>query len=74
MLRSKVKQTQVDLAEKMNNPDLLEAPFTILVNDAFHKVSEKVRSELGALDSKRIFFEWNDWITRSIKKKQFLIQ
>ena len=48
--------------------DLLEAEFVIQSNDQFHKISEKVREEIGTLDSKRIFFEWNEWLKKSIKR------
>ena len=49
--------------------ELLEADFIIESNDAFHKISDNIRQEIGNLDSKRIFFEWNEWLKRSIKKK-----
>ncbi|MCP3684849.1 MAG: type II/IV secretion system ATPase subunit [bacterium] len=68
MLRTKIKETLVNLSEKSNMPSLLEAPFVISSNDAFHNISESVREETGELDSKRIFFDWNEWVKRSIKK------
>jgi len=68
-LRAKIKQALVDYAEKMNDPDLLEAEFSILSNDEFHKISEVVRDEFGFLDSKKIFFRWNEWMKRMIKKR-----
>ncbi|MBI2138200.1 type II/IV secretion system ATPase subunit [Candidatus Woesearchaeota archaeon] len=71
LLRAKMKETIVDFAVKQNNLDLLEAQFSISCNDEFHRISEKIRDEVGALDSKRIFFEWNDWLKRTLKKKQF---
>ncbi|MBT4823922.1 type II/IV secretion system ATPase subunit [Candidatus Woesearchaeota archaeon] len=69
MLRGKIKQAIVDAAEKSNRPELLEAPFVIKCNDYFHNVTEKVREDIGKLDSKRIFFEWNEWLQRHIRKK-----
>ena len=69
-LRAKIKETLVNLAVKQNNLDLLEAPFVLESNDEFHKVSDRVRDEVGELDSKRIFFEWNEWLKRSVKKKK----
>ncbi len=66
-LRAKMKQTLVDYAVKSKNPDLLEAEFVVLVNDQFHKVSDAVKEEVGSLDNKRIFFEWNEWLKRAIK-------
>jgi len=71
LLRAKVKETLVDFANKTGNPDLLEAEFVIQSNDQFHKISERIREEIGSLDSKRIFFDWNEWLKRHIKKMDF---
>jgi type IV secretory pathway ATPase VirB11/archaellum biosynthesis ATPase len=68
MLRSKKYKTLVDYSAKLGNPDLLEARFVVEANDKFHKVSDKVREEIGYMDSKRIFFEWNDWLKRFSKE------
>ncbi len=68
-LRAKTKERLVDFAKKTNHPELLEAPFVILSNDEFHKISDKVKEEVGTLDSKRIYFEWNEWLKRAVKKK-----
>ncbi|MEK6949278.1 MAG: type II/IV secretion system ATPase subunit, partial [Nanoarchaeota archaeon] len=69
LLRTKVKETIVNTAQKSKMMELLEADFIIEANDAFHKIADNIRQEIGALDSKRIFFEWNEWLKRSIKKK-----
>ncbi len=37
-------------------------------NDEFHRICDTVKDEVGALDNKRIFFEWNEWLKRQIKK------
>jgi hypothetical protein len=71
MLRAKTKEALVDFSNKTGNPDLLEADFVIQSNDQFHKISESVREEIGTLDSKRIFFEWNEWLKRHVKKMDF---
>jgi len=70
LLRSKIKETIVNFAVKNNDLDLLEAPFVIQSNDEFHRISDNIKEEVGVLDSKRIFFEWNEWLKRSIKKKK----
>ncbi len=69
-LRARMKEAQVNLAVKLKNNDLLEAPFTIRCNDEFHKLCESVKDEVGSLDSERIFSEWNAWLNREIKKKE----
>ena len=35
--------------------------------DEFHKISERIRSQTGNLDSKQIFFEWEEALKRYIK-------
>ena len=55
---------------KAKMPELLEAPFVVLCNDMFHKISESIREEVGALDSKKIFFNWDNWLKKEIKKKK----
>ena len=69
LLRARIKETLVEMSVKEKAPELLEAEFVIRANDEFHKASDKVKEEVGALDSKRIFFEWNEWLQREVKKK-----
>ncbi|MBS3121686.1 type II/IV secretion system ATPase subunit [Candidatus Woesearchaeota archaeon] len=69
MLRANIKSTLVDVSTKAERPDLLEAPFVIKSNDIYHILAEKVKNEVGALDSKKILFEWNEWLKREVRKK-----
>ena len=71
MLRANTKQALVDFAAKQNMPELLEADFVIQCNDQFHKISERIKDEVGSLDSKRIFFDWNEWLKRHVKRMDF---
>ncbi len=68
LLRAKIKETIVQTAKKTKMPGLLEADFVVQANDEFHKISDNIREEIGNLDSKRIFFDWNEWLKTSIKK------
>lgn len=68
LLRAKVKERIVKAAEDSGNMDILEAPFSIRCNDEFHRVSENVREEVGALDSKMIYSKWNSWLSRELKR------
>ena len=70
LLRAKTKETLVKYSEIHNMPELLEAPFVILSNDIFHKVSEQIKKEVGTLDSKKIFFNWDNWLKKEIKKRK----
>lgn len=67
MLRAKVKQYMVDVSDKYNNDDMLEAEYVIEANDIFHKISERVNNDYGFLDSKKIFFEFKDWYDQFAK-------
>jgi flagellar protein FlaI len=72
LLRANIKQELDSTATKLKNPDLLEANFSILANDEFHRISEQIREEAGFLDSKRIFAEWSEWLKRAVKKPMVL--
>ncbi len=67
-LRAKCKETQMLYAEKAGDPELMEAPFTILCNDRMHVLTDKVKQDVGSMDSKLIFTEWETWLKRTIKK------
>ncbi len=71
-LRSRIKETIVETSNKLSKPELLEAGFVVLANEEFHKISEKVREEAGSLDSKKIFFEWNEWFKMHLKKMHYV--
>lgn len=68
-IRGKMKEMHVVLAEKLNNPELLEAPMVVKSNQMFHKISEAVTKEIGVADPERVYKEWNEWITELLKKK-----
>ncbi len=70
LLRAKIKQELVDLAEKEKNFDILEANFTTLANHMFHKISEEVREEFGLPLSDKVFPLWQKWLTSEIKKRK----
>ena len=68
-LRAKVKEMLVKVAEEMKRPDVIEAPFVIRSNDAFHRISEKIKAKSGKIDNKQIFFDWNEGLQRSLREK-----
>ena len=69
-LRAKIRETQVQVAAQTNNPQLLEAPFSLLCNDMFHLFSDKVSQETGTMDPKRIWMLWEDWLKRELKQQR----
>ncbi|MEI6058411.1 MAG: type II/IV secretion system ATPase subunit [archaeon] len=68
VLRQKIKEETVKFAKRMNKPELLEANFTVLSNNAFHKISDKVHTEIGLPSSERVFPEWKNWLDKESKK------
>tara|TARA_B100000315_G_scaffold258788_1_gene312147 strand:- start:995 stop:2542 length:1548 start_codon:yes stop_codon:yes gene_type:complete len=68
LLRTKIKETLLQVAKKAKMLNLLEADFVVQANDEFHKISSSIKEEVGSLDSKRIFFDWNEWLKTNIKK------
>ena len=68
MLRTKIKETLVKFSDQVKMPSLLEADFVIQANDQSHRISDIIKEEVGSLDPKRIFFDWNEWLKRSVKK------
>jgi hypothetical protein len=62
ILRGKIKQELVDFASKVNKPQLLEAKFNALSNNAFHRISDRVRFEGGLSTSDAVFAEWKKWL------------
>jgi len=68
LLRAKTKEEIVNLAEKLNKPELLEAEFTVLSNAMFHQISDKVREEIGLPWGDKVFPEWQKWAINAAKK------
>lgn len=66
LLRTKIKETMVDYANKLNRDDILEAEMVVASNSAFHIISDQVREEVGCLDSKLIFDRWLEWFKKKI--------
>ncbi len=73
LLRAKIKKSLVDFADKTKNNEILESNFLVASNDMFHRLIEKVRDETGSIDSKRVYFEWEDWARGSIKFSKKII-
>ena len=69
MLRAKIKQELLDTAILSKREDLLESDFVVKSNDEFHKASSYIYEKFGYTDPKKIFFEWNEWFKKEIKKR-----
>ncbi len=66
ILRARMKEALVNYSKL--NKNILEARFVIAANEHYHRVSEGVKKEIGYLDAKRIYFEWEEWLKRAAKK------
>jgi archaeal flagellar protein FlaI len=69
ILRGRVKQELIDLAKKLKKPEIMEAKFNSLSNDAFHRISDEIRKEVGLPVSERVFPEWRNWLMKNLKSK-----
>jgi type IV secretory pathway ATPase VirB11/archaellum biosynthesis ATPase len=67
LLRSKIKETMVDFSLKLNRPEILEADWSVEANEMFHLICDKVREEVGSLDSKLIYERWLDWFKERLR-------
>ncbi|MBR9693228.1 CpaF family protein [Candidatus Woesearchaeota archaeon] len=69
ILRSDIKEYLVKRADEEKDDELLEAGFVVQCNDEFHRISDKVKEKTGKLDSKRIAFEWKEWLEQELKRR-----
>ncbi|MFT4326777.1 MAG: ATPase, T2SS/T4P/T4SS family, partial [Candidatus Woesearchaeota archaeon] len=70
MLRAKIKERLLQASIDEEDDDILEAPFVIKANDAFHNISGMNKDAKGHLDSDRIYDQWEDWLKRELRKKR----
>lgn len=70
LLRAKIKEEIVKIAEKTKRDELLEATFSVSANQKFHEISDDIREEIGLPLSDRVFPEWQKWLNEEIKKKK----
>ena len=64
-LRAKIKEKIIEVSK--DNPERLEAEFTIHCNDNFHKISQAVFKRDGKTDPDKIYSEWESWLESEIK-------
>jgi len=64
-LRAKIKEKIVEIAK--DDPEKLEAEFTIKCNDNFHKISQAVLERDGKTNSDKIYSEWEAWLESELR-------
>lgn len=67
LLRGKIKQELVNHSRKIAKPELMEAKFNSLSNQAFYRISNEVSNEVGLPVSERVFPAWQKWLLRAAK-------
>ncbi len=70
-LRADLKKKLIEYSERAKRPDMLEAGFVIWSNDQFARISREVKEEVGFLDSKRIAFEWEEWLKKAVREEMY---
>jgi len=66
-LRAKILETIVDIANKSDKKELLEAETCVKANEMFHIIGQNVKHEVGIVDSKRVYEEWLNWLKKYAK-------
>ncbi len=67
LLRAKMKEYLVNLSNKTNNNEILEADFVVASNEKFHVFVEEVMEEHGELDYNRVYNLWKDWVNKEVR-------
>jgi len=70
LLRARIKQELVDIAEKAKMPELLEARFNALNNNMFHQFAQDVQEEIGLPVGDRVFSLWQDWLKKQVRGRK----
>ncbi len=68
LLRGKIKNEIVEMAERLKIPQLLEAEFNAASNNAFYRISDIVRQEIGIPLGERVFGLWKEWAKKEVKR------
>jgi hypothetical protein len=66
LLRGRVLQTILEIANQTGKKNLLEAETTVKSNQMFHAIAERTRQEVGTMESQRIYDEWLEWFKKKI--------
>jgi len=67
LLRAKIKNEIVQIAELTGKKQILEARFNMLSNHQFHKISDEVINEIGLPLSDKVFPRWQKWLNEEVK-------
>ncbi len=70
LLRAKIKKEIVDVAKRTGDYEILESEFNTFSNHMFHKISDKIRQEIGLPLGEKVFPEWKRWLNTEVQKRK----
>ncbi len=68
ILRGKIKEEIVDASLRLNKPQLMEAEFNALANNAFHRISEDIRTEFALPLSDKVLPKFLEWLNEEAER------
>ena len=68
-LRARIKQALVDLAFRLNRPELVEAEWVVKSNNLFHQIWEDIQKEIGFAEPELVFEKWQTEMKKILKSK-----
>jgi len=68
LLRAKIKEEIVKVANKTKKPELMEAEFVVKANNSFHNISDEIKKEIGLPLSKYVMPKFKEWLKKEVKK------
>jgi hypothetical protein len=66
-VRAKIKQTLLEMSEKLKKPELIEGEWVVRSNSKFHLLGEGLKKEIGFPEPQRLYKEWLDWLKGELK-------
>ncbi len=63
-LRARTKRYLVDLKNRLNIPDLLEAENTVRAHSKLLLLEEKSREEYGSVNREEVWEKWKEWVDK----------
>jgi len=66
-LRARMRENLVNMADKLRMPELMEAEWITMSNNEYHIIAEKLKEDVGSVDAKIAYEEWEKWLRLKIK-------
>jgi hypothetical protein len=62
-----MRENLVNMADKLRMPELMEAEWITMSNNEYHIIAEKLKEDVGSVDAKIAYDEWEKWLRLKIK-------